>query len=101
MSECQEKDDLITSEGIETSQGGAVETGPFEEYAGWDGDTIHPISITDMNGVMPCRPGLGIVSELEPGENHKPLTGILWGRLKRAHHNRQRDKGGDLKSLPC
>ena len=57
MSECQEKDDLITSEGIETSQGGPVETGPFEEYTGWGGDTVHPIDITDMNGVMPCRPG--------------------------------------------
>ena len=45
--------------------------------------------------------GLGIVSESNTGEDHKPLTGILWGRLKRAHHNRRRDKGGDLKSLPC
>ena len=58
MSECQEKDALITSEGIETSQGGgAVETDPFEEHAGWGGDTVHPIGMMDMSGGMPCRPG--------------------------------------------
>ena len=52
-----------------------------------------PIGMMDMSGGMPCRPGLGIVSELEPGENHKPLTGILWGRLKRAHHHGDMTKG--------
>ena len=100
MPECQEKDDLITSEGIETSQGGRLKRTPLKSMQ--DGvEILPPIGMMDMSGGMPCRPGLGIVSELEPGENHKPLTGILWGRLKRAHHNRQRDKGGDLKSLPC
>ena len=88
MPECQEKDDLITSEGIGTLQGVPVETGPFKEYVVWGGYyTPHRHDGYEWRDAMSSG-FVGIVSELKTGENHKTLAGILWGRLKRAHHNR-------------
>lgn len=68
MPECQEKDDLITSEGVETSQGVRLKRAPLKSML--DGvDTIHPMRIMDMGDAMSS--GLGIVFELETGEEHK------------------------------
>ena len=75
------KDDLITSEGIETSQGVRLKRPPLKSMQ--DGvDAIHPIGMMDMIWSEAMSSGSGIVSELETGENHKPLDGILWCRLK-------------------
>ena len=66
-------DDLITSDGIETSQGVRLKRPPLKSIQ--DGvDTIHPIGIMDMSG---CGYVVWVVYSVRTGEEHNTGRNLM------------------------